>query len=51
MQETDGDYRFRLPLMSDLKPIWDFRLSGSILGGDIGEPLRRDAGDRCRAPL
>ncbi len=28
--ERSGRYRFDLPLMSDLKPIWDFRLSGTI---------------------
>ena len=33
-----GEYRFRLPLFSDLKPIWDFRLSGTILG-----PTRPDS--------
>ena len=27
-----GEYQFRLPLLSDLEPIWDFQLTGSILG-------------------
>ena len=27
-----GEYRFHLPLLSDLEPIWDFRLSG-VIGG------------------
>jgi hypothetical protein len=27
-----GECRFRLPLLSDLNPIWDFRLSGAIKG-------------------
>lgn len=27
-----GEYQFRLPLLSDLEPIWDFQLIGSILG-------------------
>src|SRR5690606_23149489 len=28
--ERSGRYHFGLPLMSDLKPIWDFKLSGTI---------------------
>ena len=30
LKEQNGRYKFDLPLMSDLKPIWDFRISGSI---------------------
>ncbi|NQT17829.1 MAG: hypothetical protein HQ582_34065, partial [Planctomycetes bacterium] len=33
-----GECRFRLPLLSDLEPIWDFRMSGTILG-----PTRLDS--------
>lgn len=27
---NDGTYRFELPLMSDLRPIWDFQIGGTI---------------------
>lgn len=29
---VDGRCRFELPLLSDLEPIWDFRITGSIRG-------------------
>ena len=32
LRADQGICRFQLPLFSDLKPIWDFRLSGTILG-------------------
>ncbi len=31
LKSDDGRYRFDLPLMSDLKPIWDFKLAGTVL--------------------
>ncbi|MHB8899325.1 MAG: VIT domain-containing protein, partial [Thermoguttaceae bacterium] len=40
------EYSFRLPLFSDLEPIWDFRLTGSILGptreGSLRSPSHPD---------
>jgi hypothetical protein len=32
LEPQAGRYQFRLPLLSDRKPIWDFRLSGVIRG-------------------
>ena len=32
LQAADGVCQFRLPLLSDLKPIWDFSLTGAIVG-------------------
>lgn len=32
LKQQRGEYRFHLPLLSDLEPIWDFRLSGAIRG-------------------
>ncbi len=34
------EYQFRLPLLSDLEPIWDFQLTGSILGPTRGGSIR-----------
>jgi len=34
LEATDGLYRFQLPLFSDLEPIWDFRVSGTIHGSN-----------------
>ena len=31
LKSEEGRYRFDLPLMSDLKPIWDFKLAGTVL--------------------
>jgi len=30
LEPQAGQYQFRLPLLSDLMPIWDFRISGAI---------------------
>ena len=32
LEPQAGQYQFRLPLLSDLMPIWDFRVSGVIRG-------------------
>ena len=32
LERQAGQYQFRLPLLSDQMPIWDFRLSGAIRG-------------------
>ena len=32
LEPQAGQYQFRLPLLSDLMPIWDFRVSGAIRG-------------------
>ena len=32
LKSQDGEYRFQLPLLSDLEPIWDFRLKGVVRG-------------------
>jgi len=32
LEDEGGTCRFRLPLFSDLEPIWDFRLTGTIQG-------------------
>ncbi len=32
LEPQSGQYQFRLPLLSDLMPIWDFRVSGAIRG-------------------
>ena len=32
LEPQAGQYQFRLPLLSDLTPIWDFRVSGAIRG-------------------
>jgi tetratricopeptide (TPR) repeat protein len=32
LKQQRGEYRFHLPLLSDLEPIWGFRLSGTIRG-------------------
>ena len=34
-EQPDGGYSFQLPLMSDLEPIWDFRIRGTIRGRTI----------------
>ncbi|MHB9050216.1 MAG: VIT domain-containing protein, partial [Pirellulales bacterium] len=39
LAEDHGAYRFQLPLLSDLKPIWDFRLAGSILGPTLADSV------------
>ena len=39
LQADRGRCRFRLPLFSDLKPIWDFRLSGVIRGAASRESV------------
>jgi len=44
--DDDGLCRLRLPLMSDLQPIWDFRISGSIFGPTRPDsPVSRSHGD------
>ncbi|MDZ7616126.1 MAG: VIT and VWA domain-containing protein, partial [Patescibacteria group bacterium] len=30
--EPDGECQFTLPILSDLEPVWDFRVTGRILG-------------------
>jgi len=32
LESVAGRYQFRLPLLSDLKPVWDFRITGAIHG-------------------
>ncbi len=34
LDATNGVYRFQLPLLSDLEPIWDFRMSGTVHGNN-----------------
>ena len=35
VEDEDGHYAFRLPMMSDLEPVWDFALTGSIRGPNV----------------
>ncbi|HID77369.1 MAG TPA: hypothetical protein EYP56_15410, partial [Planctomycetaceae bacterium] len=39
IRSRGGRYRFRLPLFSDLEPIWDFRISGVVCGAVDAESL------------
>jgi len=32
LESVAGKYQFRLPLLSDLEPVWDFRITGTIRG-------------------
>jgi len=32
LESLAGSYQFRLPLLSDLEPVWDFRITGTISG-------------------
>ena len=34
LEGEQGEYTFRIPLLSDLQPIWDLRLSGTVCGRD-----------------
>ncbi|HEY2253379.1 MAG TPA: VIT and VWA domain-containing protein, partial [Planctomycetaceae bacterium] len=36
VEQPGGSYRFELPLMSDLKPVWDFAIQGTIRGPAVG---------------
>jgi Ca-activated chloride channel homolog len=35
LESFDNVYDFRLPLLSDLAPIWDFRITGSVRGTGV----------------
>src|SRR5207302_1686502 len=39
-QDADGAATFRLPLMSDLEPVGDFRLTGTIRGRTLADSVR-----------
>lgn len=39
LESPDGHYAFRLPLLSDLEPVWDFRITGALLGPVIEDRL------------
>ena len=43
LDSVDGMTHFRLPLFSDLKPIWDFRLTGTVY--DAPEKISTTLGD------
>lgn len=32
LEEIDDQFRFELPLLSDLKPVWDFKIEGTVAG-------------------
>jgi len=42
LETVDGECSFRMPLLSDLEPIWDFRLSfalpSAVMAGDVKFP-------------
>ncbi len=35
VEQEGGNYKFELPLMSDLEPVWDFAITGAIRGPNV----------------
>ena len=48
LEALEGRYRFQLPLLSDLKPVWDFQLTGLVRGGTPPESLVSHSHPRLR---
>ncbi|MFT5523161.1 MAG: hypothetical protein ACI9HK_001105 [Pirellulaceae bacterium] len=48
LESANGMTHFRLPLFSDLKPVWDFRLNGTIYGAP--EKISTTLGDFTMRP-
>ncbi|MFN0054488.1 MAG: VIT domain-containing protein [Planctomycetales bacterium] len=43
VEQTGGAYQFALPLLSDLEPVWDFRIGGSIRGDTLNGTVLSDS--------
>lgn len=43
IEQESGDYSFELPLMSDLEPVWDFAITGTIRGPTVAGSVRSDS--------
>ncbi|MBI3864975.1 MAG: hypothetical protein HY290_24130, partial [Planctomycetia bacterium] len=44
-EQEGGFYTFELPLMSDLEPVWDFAVQGTIRGPNVAGTARCDSHD------
>ncbi len=40
VEQEEGRYSFELPLMSDLEPVWDFSIGGTIRGPNVAGTVR-----------
>src|SRR5262245_11310865 len=40
VEQDEGRYTFELPLMSDLEPVWEFSLTGTIRGPNVPGTVR-----------
>jgi hypothetical protein len=40
VEQDEGRYTFELPLMSDLEPVWDFSITGTVRGPNLAGTVR-----------